>query len=92
MDPQRSHYYTPHQYSNGIVYPQLLSNPAPDPAQSHDRDAAPKPHEPPKAESKPQATFLTKLYASVALPSRSSHPTLTFSPQPPRASGEPPHD
>lgn len=70
MDPQRSHYYS-HQYSNGIVYPQLLSNPAPAAHDSpqphlhaaHERDPAQKQPEPPKAESKPQATFLTKLYA-----------------------------
>jgi len=77
MDPQRSHYYS-HQYNNGIVYPQLLSNPAPsahtDSQQSHlhgphdHRDAAQKQPEPPKTESKPQATFLTKLYALLERP------------------------
>jgi hypothetical protein len=82
MDPPRSHYYSS-QYNNVIVYPQLLSNPAtshPDPHtqqqpqlhQPHERESAQKSADPPKSESKPQATFLTKLYASVTLMSRSA--------------------
>ena len=54
-----SHYYNHPYNSNPIVYPQL-----PDPLP--DRDHQQKPPDPPKPESKPQATFLTKLYASVA--------------------------
>ncbi|KAF8528904.1 HSF-type DNA-binding-domain-containing protein [Hysterangium stoloniferum] len=76
MDPQRTNYYSP-QYSNNIVYPQLLSNPSSDNTQLHvtnDRDTKqPQPHQhqqndSPKSESKPQATFLTKLYALLERP------------------------
>lgn len=73
MDSQRSQYY-PHQQYNNIVYPQLLSNPQQDTAHlplPHDRDPSQKQHQPdppPKSESKPQATFLTKLYALLERP------------------------
>ncbi|GJJ07381.1 hypothetical protein Clacol_001583 [Clathrus columnatus] len=74
MDPQRSHYYPHQQYTNNIVYPQLLSNPQPDNTHlplPHDRESPQKQHQadsPPKSESKPQATFLTKLYALLERP------------------------
>ena len=52
---------------------------------------SPPDHHPPKSDSKPQATFLTKLYAyvflSLSLSTTPSHPS-----QPPRAPREPPHD
>ena len=50
---------------------------------------SPPDHQPPKPDSKPQATFLTKLYAYVLL-SLAQHPPHPS--QPPRAPREPPHD
>ncbi|KIJ56566.1 hypothetical protein M422DRAFT_22727 [Sphaerobolus stellatus SS14] len=72
MDPHRPSYYNS-QYQNNIVYPQLLSNPAQDQQQQvhspEQRESSPaKQNDPPKSESKPQATFLTKLYALLERP------------------------
>jgi hypothetical protein len=57
-------FYQPHQYPAPIHHPP--------PPHSDESDEHPEPHQkhdtpPPKPETKPQATFLTKLYAYVSL-------------------------
>lgn len=96
---QDSQHPSPFAPASQIVYPSLVSSQHSNSsnASSDDHNDPPSPtksnpdHQPPKTESKPQATFLTKLYAYVSTTLSLISLALTFE-KPPRTPREPPHD